>query len=200
MGCWPCYSARRGTQQVARWLDVRRMPWVVEGVLQGARTACVVHRQATTVKAGGARLNRAGTNTAKTPRRPRKDRAKTAKTARRPQRPREYYTSYSMVCTYALWYVLHCSTSTSMSVNAAPCVSVILTMREMSVILTQIDLLSVKLTHSPHCNRKKSSHAFPRSASLDCDGRWERSHILVPHSCIERPEVDRNHRITFAPL
>ena len=36
-----------------------------------------------------------------------------------------------------------------MSVNAAPCVSVILTMREMSVILTQIDLLSVKLTHSP---------------------------------------------------
>ena len=35
-----------------------------------------------------------------------------------------------------------------MSVNAAPCVSVILTMREMSVILTQIDLLSVKLTHS----------------------------------------------------
>ena len=27
-----------------------------------------------------------------------------------------------------------------MSVNAAPCVSVILTMREMSVILTQIDL------------------------------------------------------------
>ena len=36
----------------------------------------------------------------------------------------------------------------SVSVNAAPCVSVILTMREMSVILTQIDLLSVKLTHS----------------------------------------------------
>ena len=35
-----------------------------------------------------------------------------------------------------------------MSVNAAPCVGVILTMREMSVILTQIDLLSVKLTHS----------------------------------------------------
>ena len=38
--------------------------------------------------------------------------------------------------------------SHGMSVNAAPCVSVILTMREMSVILTQIDLLSVKLTHS----------------------------------------------------
>ena len=34
------------------------------------------------------------------------------------------------------------------SVNAAPCVSVILTMREMSVNLTQIDLLSVNLTHS----------------------------------------------------
>ena len=36
-----------------------------------------------------------------------------------------------------------------MSVNAAPCVSVILTMREMSVKLTPIDLLSVKLTPSP---------------------------------------------------
>ena len=32
--------------------------------------------------------------------------------------------------------------------NAAPCVSVILTMREMSVKLTPIDLLSVKLTLS----------------------------------------------------
>ena len=36
----------------------------------------------------------------------------------------------------------------SRSVNAAPCVSVILAPREMSVILAPLDLLSVNLTHS----------------------------------------------------
>ena len=64
-----------------------------------------------------------------------------------------------MVCTYELWSTVLVRTINSstdsticsmygMSVNAAPCVSVILAPREMSVILAPLDLLSVKLTHS----------------------------------------------------
>ena len=72
-----------------------------------------------------------------------------------------------------------------MSVNAAPCVSVILTMREMSVILTQIDLLSVKLTHSRDRSaaaRARPSKPAKRREVIERDGEHtHRSDQLAPN-------------------